>query len=383
MKIIHYTYRYRLMPNKEQETLLDKHFGCTRYVYNYFLNERINQYKTNKKSDNFYTQAKKLTSLKRENQWLKEVNAQSLIEALKSLDTAYKNFFSGKAKFPTFKKKKNKNTFTIPQYIRVENDKLFFPKFKEGIKIKMNKKLEGKIKRCTISKTPTGKYFVSILCEVEYIPKQKTGKYVGIDLGLRHFIVTSDGTKYENHKYLKKYERKLKNAQKHLSRKIKGSNRYNKQRKKVALIHEKITNTRLDYLHKVSTQITNAYDIICIEDLNVKGMMSNHKLAKHISDASWGTFIRLLEYKANWNDKIVVKINRYFPSSKTCSECGWIYEGLSLSEREWTCANGHRLDRDINASKNILLEGLKILSSGAGDYTRGAEVRPQPVEASA
>ncbi len=361
------------MPNKEQETLLSKHFGCVRFVFNHFLNERKEQYQENKKSDNYYQQAATLTGLKQKEEtiWLKEVNSQTLQFALRCLDTAFLNFFRGNAKFPRFKSSRDKNTFTVPEFVAVEKDVLRIPKFKEGIKLNLHRPLEGEVKRCTVSKTPTGKYFVSILCEVQYIPKKATGKCCGLDLGIKDFAITSDGMRFKNSRHTTKYERRLSKAQKHLSRKIKGSNNRNKQRLKVATVHEKISNTRLDLLHKVSTQITNAYDVICIEDLNVKGMMANRKLAKHISDASWGIFVRLLEYKAGWNNKQVVKINRWYPSSKTCNECGWIHQDLNLFEREWTCPNGHVLDRDINASKNILKEGLKIISSGTGDYTCG------------
>jgi putative transposase len=252
--------------------------------------------------------------------------------------------------------------------VEVVNDRLCFPKFKEGIKLILHQKIEGEIKQCTISKTPTGKYFVSILCAVLYTPKKATGKICGIDWGTKDFAVTSDGVEFENHRHLKTYERQLKRAQ-HLARKEKGSNSRNKQRLKVARIYEKVRNTRTDLLHRVSAQITNAYDVICVEDLNIKGMLRNRKLAKHISDASWGLFVRLLEYKADWNNKRVVKINRFYPSSKICYECGWIHQDLELSERTWTCPNGHTLDRDLNAAKNILQEGLSLLSSGTGDYT--------------
>ncbi|WP_132777704.1 RNA-guided endonuclease TnpB family protein [Sphingobacterium alimentarium] len=225
--------------------------------------------------------------------------------------------------------------------------------------------------KCTLSKTPTGKYFVSILSEEQYQVKEKTGAFCGIDLGLKDFAITSDGVKFKNNKYTKQYEKELAKAQKHLSRKTKGSNSFERQRRKTARLHEKITNSRMDNLHKVSHQLVSNYDIIALEDLNVKGMVKNHKLSKHISDASWGTFVRLLEYKADWNDKQIVKINRFYPSSKTCCECGWINQDLNLSIREWTCKNGHVLDRDLNAAKNILKEGLKIISSGTGDYTGG------------
>ena len=378
MKTIFRTYQFELQSNQEQKTLLDKHFGCIRYVFNHFLNERKEQYQVDKKSDNYYAQAATLTELKKKDEtiWLKEVNSQSLQFALRCLDTAYVNFFRGNAKFPKFKSKKNKNTFTVPQFAVLEGNKLYIPKFKEGIKVIVHREIKGEIGKCTFSKTPTGKYFVSILSEEQYQPKEKTGAVCGIDLGLKDFAITSDGIKFKNNKYTKRYERKLAKAQKHLSRKTKGSGSFEKQRRKTALIHEKITNSRMDNLHKVSNQLVNDYDIITLEDLNVKGMVKNHKLAKHISDASWGTFVRLLEYKADWNDKQIVKINRWYPSSKTCCECGWINQDLNLSIREWTCKSCKTThDRDLNAAKNILKEGLKIISSGTGDYTGGEEVR--------
>jgi len=294
VKTIHKTYRFALLPTKEQEVLLNKHFGCARFVFNYFLNERIRQYRESKKSDNYHKQASSLTLLKRQEatRWLKEVNSQALQAALRHLDISFQNFFRGIAKFPRFKSKRKKNSFSIPQFVAVCDGKLYFPKFKEGIKL------------------------------------------------IEH-------------------------------RRMKGSNSRDRQRLKVAAIHEKVANTRLDLLHKVSARITNEYDTICLEDLNVKGMVANRRLAKHIGDAGWGIFIRLLEYKAEWNNKQVVKINRFYPSSKTCSECGYIHQALTLSERTWTCPDGHILDRDINASKNILAEGLRIIGAELSDYTDG------------
>jgi putative transposase len=373
MKTIHRTYRFGLLPNKEQEVLLNKHFGSVRWVYNHFLNERKEQYQVNQESDNYLKQAASLTLIKKnkETEWLKEVNSQTLQTALRFLDTAFINFFRGNAKFPRFKSKKGKNSFTVPQFVEVDRDKLVFPKFKDGIRLILHRPIEGDVKHCTVSKTPTGKYFVSILCEAQYKPKEATHKYCGIDLGIKDFAVTSDGVRFNNNYYIRRYERQLAKAQKGLARKRKGSNNRNRQRLKVAGIHEKIANSRVDMLHKISTQIINGYDIICVEDLNVKGMMANRKLAKHIGDASWGTFIRLLEYKADWNDKKVVKINRFYPSSKTCNECGWINHGLQLSEREWTCPNGHTLNRDMNAAKNILKEGLNIIGAELSDNTCG------------
>jgi putative transposase len=373
VKTIHRTYHCALYPTKSQEVLLNQHFGCVRWVYNYFLNQRIAQYRETGKSDNYYKHATDLTNLKRKEEtvWLGKVNSQSLQAAIKHLDKAYENFYGGRTQFPRFKTKKGKNSFSVPQYVKVIGDRLYIQKFKEGLKLMLHRPIEGKIKHCTVSKTPTGKYFVSILCEVQYHPKPKTSKAVGIDLGVKDFAVTSDGARFQNPKYLKRYEKKLKTAQRHLAKKQKGSGNRSKQHLKVARLHEKIANTRKDHLHKLSTQITNAYDVICVEGLNVQGMLKNKKLSKHISDASWSTFVRFLQYKAGWNDKQLVKVGRFYPSSKTCSECGLVNPDLTLSARQWTCPNGHVLDRDINASKNILQEGLNILSGGTPDYTCG------------
>ena len=367
MKIINKTYRFRLFPTKEQEVLLNKHFGCVRYVYNHFLNERKKQYQANKKSDNYYKQAAALTKLKNEEdtKWLKEVNSQSLQFTLRSLDTAFLNFFRGNAQFPKFKSKKRKNTFTIPQFGKLEDGKIIIPKFKDGIKVKLHREVNGKIGKMNITKTPTGKYYVSIFTEQEVEELPKTNKQVGIDLGLKDFVITSDNKKFKNNRYITKYTKQLKKAQRHLSRKQKGSNGFEKQKLKVAKIHEKIASCRLDTLHKVSKELVESYDLISVEDLNVKGMIKNHKLSKHIADASWGNFVTLLQYKCDWYGKELVKVNRFYPSSKTCGDCGWINQELKLSDREWTCKScGVVHDRDVNASRNILKEGLKIYGKG-------------------
>ena len=224
----------------------------------------------------------------------------------------------------------------------------------------------------SITKTPTGKYYVSIFTEQQVEELPKTNKQVGIDLGLKDFVITSDNKKFKNNRYTKKYAKQLKKAQQHLSRKQKCSNGFEKQKLKVAKIHEKIASCRLDTLHKVSHQLVSNYDLISIEDLNVKGMIKNHKLSKHIADASWGNFVNLLQYKCDWYGKELVKVSRFYPSSKTCNECGWIKQDLKLSDREWTCkACGVVHDRDWNASKNILKEGLKNISGGTLDNTDG------------
>ncbi len=371
--MINKTYKFRLFPTKEQEVLLNQHFGHSRWVYNHFLNERKKQYQADKKSDNYYKQAATLTKLKKEEEtrWLKEVNSQTLQFALRSLDTAFLNFFRGNAQFPKFKSRKNKNTFTIPQFGVIEEGKINIPKFKSGIKVKLHREVKGKIGKMSITKTPTGKYYVSIFTEQEIEQLPKTNKQVGIDLGLKDFVITSDNTKFKNNRYTKKYAKQLKKAQQHLSRKQKGSNGFEKQKLKVAKIHEKIASCRLDTLHKVSHQLVSEYDMIVCEDLHVKGMIKNHKLSKHIADVSWGNFVTLLQYKCNWYGKELVKVNRFYPSSKTCNVCGWINQDLKLSDREWTCNNGHKLNRDHNASLNILKEGLKIISGGTLDNTDG------------
>lgn len=378
MKEIYKSYRFRIYPNKEQQKILARYFGSVRFVYNHFLAERKKQYEETGRSDNYYTQAKALTELKHSEEflWLSEINSQTLQHALRHLESAYVNFFRGTAKFPVFKSKKAKNSFSIPQNCTISDGRIYIPKFKEGFKVKEHRKVKGIIKSMTISLTPAGKYYVSILSKENYKAIDKTGKVVGIDLGLKDFVITSDGEKYKNHRFLKQYEKELAIAQKHLSRKQHGSNSYEKQRRKVARIYEKIANCRMDNQHKVSIDLIRNYDVICLEGLNIKGMVKNHRLAKAINDASWGQFVSMLSYKAELNDKQVVKIDRWYPSSKTCHNCGWVNEGLKLSDRQWTCPHcGEVIDRDVNAAKNILSEGLRNISVGHTDYTDGDRVR--------
>jgi putative transposase len=376
------SYKYKINPNEEQIVLLNKHFGSIRFAYNFFLNERNKEYKLNKQSLNYYDNAKSLTELKKQEEysWLNEINSQSLQVSLKNLDDAYNGFFKKRTKFPNFKSKHSKNSFKVPQCVKLENGKLKIPKFKEPIEVILHRTFTGNIRQATISKTTTNEYFVSILVETTHTILPKTGKSIGIDLGIKDFVITSEGYKYKNNRYTKTYAKLLKEHQQHLSRKIKGSNRYQKQRLKVAKIHKKITNSRLDNLHKVSTELIKKYDVIVLEDLNIKGMIKNHKLSKHIADASWSKFIEFITYKAEWNDKKIVKIDRFFPSSKTCNCCGYINQNLKLDMREWTCPSCNaKLDRDLNASINILNEGYKIISSGTDDYRRGDKIRPTSV----
>lgn len=374
-KTIYKAYKFRLYPNQNQQLLLNQHLGCDRFIYNYFLNQRKEQYLETNASDNYYKQAKKLTCLKKESEfkWLNDVNSQSLQFSLKQIEIAYNRFFKEISGFPRFKQKKSSSSFTIPQYTKLKDNKIHIPKIKTGICVVNHREINGKISKSTITKTASNKYFISILSEEIYKPISKTNKKIGIDLGIKDFVITSEGFRFKNNRYTKKYEKRLKIAQQHLSRKDKGSSSYEKQRRKVALIHEKIVNSRKDNLHKVSHNLIKRYDIICVEDLNIKGMIKNNTLSKHIADVSWGMFIEFLKYKAEWNDKQVISIDRYFPSTKLCNNCGYINNNLDLNIRKYKCPScNETLDRDINASKNILKEGLnKLKSVGIVDYISG------------
>ena len=297
---------------------------------------------------------------------------------LRNLDTAYNKFFRKQTKFPRFKSKYDRQSFKIPQNVLIIDNKLSIPKFKEGIKINLHREIEGKIIFATISKSTTGNYYVSLTCEVKHQPYEKTNSKVGIDTGIKDLAILSDGTTYENIRSLKTKLKKLKYNQRQLSKKTKGGSSRNKQRKILAKTHEKITNVRKDYLHKVSTEIVKNHDIISVEDLAVKNIMKNHKLAQAMSDVSLGTFYSMLEYKSKWNDRTIIKIDRFFPSSKMCSNCGWINQDLTLNIREWICPScGEKHDRDFNASKNILKQGLKILSgSGIDSDIKQKQVEP-------
>lgn len=365
MKTIFKSFKFRIYPNKEQEILLSKHFGACRFVFNHYLNKRKETYLEDKKSLNYYDNANDLTQLKKDENyiWLKEINSQSLQSSLRNLDSSYMRFFRKQTKFPRFKSKYDRQSFKIPQFVKLENNELIIPKFKKGIKINLHRDIEGSIQFATISKSTTGKYYVSLTCEVNHTTYIKTNSMVGIDTGIKDLAILSDGTTYENIRSLKTKLKKLKYNQRQLSKKVKGSSSRDKQRKKLAILHEKITNVRKDYLHKVSTEIVKNHDIISVEDLAVKNIMKNHKLAQAMSDVSLGTFYSMLEYKCEWNDKQLVKIDRFFPSSKMCSNCGWINQDLTLNIRKWDCPScGENHDRDVNAAKNILKQGLKIVA---------------------
>jgi putative transposase len=364
MKTVHKSYKFKLSPTSDQKILLAKHFGACRFVYNYYLNKQEESYLEDKKHVSYYDNAANLTQLKQDPDkiWLKEINSQSLQTSLRNLDVAYNNFFSKRAKFPKFKSKYSKQSFTVPQHFHIGNNELCIPKFKQGIKINQHREIEGKILFATITKTTTNDYYVSLTCEVEQKQFAKTGSIIGIDTGIKDLAILSDGTVYGNIRSLKTNIRKLKYNNRQLSKKVKDSKSYTKQKTKLAKIHERVSNIRKDYLHKVTTEIIKNHDVICIEDLAVKNMMKNHKLAQAFSDVALGTFYTMLEYKAAWHDKTVVKINRFFPSSKTCNSCNYIKQDLTLKDRKWTCSKCQTIhDRDLNAAINIKKQGLKLL----------------------
>jgi len=342
-----------------------KHFGSTRFVWNYFLAERKQSYLESKKSLSYHDNVRTLVALKKadEFKWLKEVNSQSLQASLKDLDTAYGRFFKKQSMFPKFKKKGIcKDSFRCPQHFSLVGSKLKILKF-NPIKIKTHRGTEGKILSVTISKTKTDKYFASIVCETGHEPSPIPNKSIGIDLGIKTLAICSDGTVLKNIRTTNKYAKKLAHEQRQLSKKKKDSNNRKKQRKQVSLVYEKIRNTRINNIHKFTAQTIRDNGVIVTEDLNIKGMVKNHNLAKAILDASWYEITRQLEYKSAWNDRDFVKIDRWFPSSKTCSVCGFIKQNLTLNDRKWTCPKcGTVLDRDKNASINILKQGLKLLS---------------------
>ena len=360
--------KYRIYPTNSQKELIHKHCGSVRFLYNLALETKTMAYLGSKVNLSRYDLQKQVVDLKKELHWLKETNSQSLQVALLDLDTAYSNFFKGRADFPKFKKKSNRGSFNVPQNVIVKNNLLIIPKFKEGIKIKLHRDLVGTIKQATISFTPTGKYFVSILCDTgEESPVKKPieeKNTIGVDLGIKDFLVTSEGEVIDNPKFLRNSIQRLKVLQRRASKKQKGSNNRKKANKRVAILHEKITNQRKDFLHKASTKLIRENQTICLETLAVKNMVKNHNLAQAISDVSWSTFVSMLEYKAEWYGKNILRIGQFAPSSKTCS-CGVINKDLKLSDREWTCKScGTTHDRDILAACNIKSFALKNILSG-------------------
>lgn len=364
MKVVKKAYKFRIYPNKEEEILIHKHFGCTRFIYNWALNLKNETYQKENKNLGRFTIQAEIPKMKKtqDYEWLKEVNSQSLQASLMHMDEAFQRFFTKKGGYPKFKSKHDNNkSFEIPAntIIDVKNKRISIPKFKQGIKARLHRTIPQKavIKTSTVSMNPSGQYFVSVLVE-EPIKEKKyrnptIKNSVGVDLGIKDFATLSNGEKIENPKFLKKNIKKLKKEQRRLSKKVKGSNNRKKQRIKVAKLHNKISNMRNDFLHKLTSKLVSENQAICLEDLNVKGMIKNHNLAQAISDVSWSKFNTLLEYKAEWNSVHILRIGRFEPSSKMCS-CGVIYKDLKLSDRNWICKTcGTTHDRDILASQNI------------------------------
>ena len=366
-------YKFRLYPTEEQKTLFLKTFGCTRFVYNKILAIRKEAYSKDKTSLSNYDCVKMLPAMKDEYPWLREVDSTALQAAVANVDRAYKNFFrqlaQGKrAGFPRFKAKhRSKNSYTAKMSIAVKDAAVKLPKL-GWVEARVSTPVVGHILSATVSMSRSGKFFVSICCSQVEIPQlPSTGKAVGLDVGIKDLVITSDGQKFLNPKWLEASEEKLARLQRRLSRKPKGSKNREKARIRLARQHEKIANQRQDYLHKMSTQLIREYDVICVESLNVSDMMKNHHLAKAIADCSWGEFARQLKYKAEWQHKAVVEIGTFFPSSQLCSGCGHKNpEVRDLSVRQWTCpVCGIIHDRDVNAATNILNEGLRLLTGAA------------------
>jgi putative transposase len=384
--MLHLAVKVRLYPTPEQEQLLSEHFGCARWWWNYGLNKSIETYRDTGKGLGRSALNALLPKLKKDEEtaWLGECYSQVLQAVTLNLITAYKNFFDGRARFPRFKSKHGKQSIQYPQNVKVRNGAVKLPGTIGTVRAKIHRVIEGIIKTVTVSLDTSGKYYASILSEVEgENPTVSTeGKVIGIDLGLKHFAVTSDDnkvSKYDNPRHLAKHEKNLKRKQQKLAKKQKGSKSRHKYRKVVARVHERVSNSRADFLHKLSRKLVNENQVIVVENLHVKGMVRNHNLAASISDVGWGMFTNFLAYKLEKKGGKLVEIDRWFPSSKLCSNCYYQVSEMPLDVREWTCPHcGTHHDRDGNAATNIRAEGIRMLQvDGTSISAVGGEVRPK------
>ena len=365
-------YKYQLNPQGGQFEMLNKHFGCSRFVYNWGLNRKSEEYAKTKKNISCFDLIKEITLLKKEEEykWLSEIQSQTLQMSLRCLDNAFTSFFHKKSEYPNFHKKKNRQSFQYPQGVKIKDNMIYLPKIGWIKYFKDKRDLNGIIKTVTVSKTPTNKYYVSVLCqqEEEYPEKKeiKQATAVGIDLGVKDLAITSNGEVFENKKYLGRNLSRLRIEQRKLQRCKKGSNRREKQRMVVARLYEKITNERNDYLHKITTSLVNEYDTIVMEDLNIKGMMQNKHLSRSIGEMGWSIMLNMFKYKCEQYGKNFIQIGMFEPSSKRCHNCGYINKDLKLSDREWICPKcGKKQSRDIGAALNIRDYGLGTQPSDA------------------
>lgn len=367
-------YKFRLYPNEAQKTSIAEHFGCARFVYNWGLQSKIDGVAKCGISPTCYDLIKSLPALKAEKRWLSDVNSQSLQSTLRNLDDAYNGFFRENKGFPRFKTKRGKQSFQCPQHNRIENGKLYLPKIK-GIRIVQHRDIDGEIGMVTISMTTTGKYYVSFVTDAEIRIENTSSSVIGIDLGIKTYATCSNGIRIENPKWIRNSEARLSVLQRRASKKLRGSSNREKANMKTARLYEKISNQRLDWQHKETRRLVNENKVICLETLDVAGMMKHRRMAKLIQECSWSQFNRMLEYKADLYGSKIIRIGRFVPSSKTCT-CGGINNELKLSDRTWKCKLcGATHDRDLLAAQNILMFATCTQS--------GQELPVEPVELSA